>query len=225
MKRLHEVIKPFLAIILGALLFLMYLNLLQPDGGPYLAIGILAVVFAVHYIALGVVDLLLGKHLPRIPRHIFEVAAVVIFPIFMFVYFLLTFIGYADMLAQMEEKIGVAAVILFILKIQAPIGFIGFFAVASFVKRKWLERMALLFSALFVLALLLEILFNISGNPVGLGAIVVVEFALYFIYCNILFTNLPFGKGEPAPAAEPEAEEPEEEAAPEEEPEEAPAEE
>ena len=63
MKRLHEIIRPFLAIILGALLLLMYLNSFQGEG-EVLDIGIIAMVVAAFYIGVGVVGLTLNNRLP-----------------------------------------------------------------------------------------------------------------------------------------------------------------
>ena len=60
MKKLQDIIRPFLAIILGALLFLVYLNYLQLQGAT-LAVGIIAVIFSAFYVALGILNIVLGN--------------------------------------------------------------------------------------------------------------------------------------------------------------------
>lgn len=217
MKRLHEIIRPFLAIILGALLLLMYLNSLQGEG-EVLAIGIIAMVLAAFYIGVGVVGLTLNNRLLGTAKKVFEVGAVIALPLFEFVYFLLVTV-------MLAENLGPNGWFLAILKMIASLAFAVVFLVAGLVKNRHLNKLALLLASVFILALLLEVLFDVVGNAVGLGNIVVVEVVVYFLYGNILFNSLPSIKGEPAPAAEPEAEEPAEEAAPDEEVEEAPAEE
>ena len=213
MKRLHEIIRPFLAIILGALLLLMYLNSLQGEG-EVLAIGIIAMVLAAFYIGVGVVGLTLNNRLPGTAKKVFEVGAVIALPLFEFVYFLLVTI-------MLAENLGPNGWFLAILKMTASLAFAVVFLVAGLVKNRHLNKLALLLASVFILALLLEVLFDVLGNAVGLGNIVVVEVVVYFLYGNILFNSLPSIKGEPAPVEEPEAEEP----AAEEEPAEAPAEE
>ena len=218
MKRLHEIIRPFLAIILGALLLLMHLNSLQGEG-EVLAIGIIAMVLAAFYIGVGVVGLTLNNRLPGTAKKVFEVGAVIALPLFEFVYFLLVTI-------MLAENLGPNGWFLAILKMIASLAFAVVFLVAGLVKNRHLNKLALLLASVFILALLLEVLFDVLGNAVGLGNIVVVEVVVYFLYGNILFNSLPSIKGEPSPVEEPEAEEPEaEEPAAEEEPAEAPAEE
>jgi len=215
MKRLHEIIRPFLAIILGALIFLMDLNDLQGQN-EVLAYGIIGVVAAALYVAIGIIGLTLNNRLPGSAKRAFEIVSVVTFPILMFVYFLLSTIA-----AARAEILGPNGWFLAILKMTASICFAIVFLVAGLVKERHLNKLALLLASVFVLALLLEVLFDILGNAIGLGGIIVVEVVVYFIYGNILFNSLPNAKGEPAPVEEPEAEEP----AAEEEPAEAPAEE
>lgn len=215
MKRLHEIIRPFLAIILGALILLMNLNNLQGQD-KVLAYGILGIVAAALYVAIGIIGLTLNNRLPSSAKRAFEIVSVVTFPILMFVYFLLSTIAAAE-----AEILGPNGWFLSILKMAASICFALVYLVAGLVKERHLNKLALLLASVFILALLLEVLFDILGNAIGLGGIIVVEVVVYFIYGNILFNSLPNAKGEPAPVEEPESEEP----AAEEEAEEAPAEE
>ena len=203
MKRLHEILKPFLAIILGALLLLRYLNFLQGQGAT-LAIGIVAMVLAAFYLGVGVVGFTLNNKLPGPAKKVFEVGAVVAFPLFMFVFFLLVTIRLAD------NNLGPNGWFLAILKMIACIAFASVYCVAAFVKNRHLNKFSLLLAAVFVLALLLEVLFDAWGDAVGLGGIIVVEVVIFFIYGNILFNSLPV-KDFAQKQAEPEEEAPAEE--------------
>ena len=49
MKRLYDTIQPFMAIIFGALLLLVYLNYLDNENGYFLALGILGVIMASYF--------------------------------------------------------------------------------------------------------------------------------------------------------------------------------
>ena len=203
MKRLHEILKPFLAIILGALLLLRYLNWLQGDG-LWLAAGIVAMVLAAFYLGVGVVGFTLNNKLPEPAKKVFEVGAVVAFPLFMFLYFLFVTIRLAD------NNLGPNGWFLAILKMIACIAFASVYCVAAFVNNRHLNKFTLLLAAVFVLALLLAVLFDNFGDPVGLGGIIVVEVVIFFIYGNILFNSLPtkdFAQKQAEPEAEPEEEE------------------
>ena len=144
MKRLHEILKPFLAIILGALLLLRYLNFLQAQGAT-LAIGIVAMVLAAFYLGVGVVGFTLNNKLPESAKKVFEVGAVVAFPLFMFVYFLLVTIRLA------VNNLGPNGWFLAILKMIACIAFASVYCVAAFVKNRHLNKFSLLLAAVFVL--------------------------------------------------------------------------
>lgn len=205
MKRLNEIIRPFLAIILGALILLMNLNNLQGEN-EVLAYGIIGVVAAALYVAIGVIGLTLNNRLPTSAKKAFEIVVVVTFPILMFVFFLLTTINLADVL-------GPNGWFLAILKMVASICFAIVYLIAGLVKERHINKLALLLASVFILALLLEVLFDVIGNAIGLGGIIVVEVVVYFIYGNILFNSLPNPKGEAAPAAESEVEEETEEEA------------
>ena len=58
MKKITELIKPFMAIIFGVLLLLTYLNLLSSEEGKTLAIGICAVVISAYYFFIGIFGIL-----------------------------------------------------------------------------------------------------------------------------------------------------------------------
>lgn len=205
MKKLNEILRPFFEIILGALILLMNLNNLQGEN-EVLAYGIIAMVLAAFYISIGVIGLTLNNRLSGSAKKVLEIGAVVAFPVFMFVYFLLSTINLADYL-------GPNGWFLAVLKMVASICFALTFLLAGILKNRHINKMALLFASIFILVLLLEVLFDQVGNPIGLGGVVIVEVVVYFIYGNILFNSFsnfkvgPQQNDQPAEAEEAEDEE------------------
>ena len=65
------------------------------------------------------------------------------------------------------------------------------YLLATFTNSKVFTKLAQLFGMIFVLVLILNILFTTAGNPVDLGDISVPFFAIYFIFANMIFVNLP----------------------------------
>lgn len=212
MKKVTDFLKPNILIIFGALLLLYFLNFLGYSGAA-LAIGIIAVILSAYYLAIGIVEILVGNKLPPIARKALEVVNVVSFAVFMFTYFLIVVINTAD-------NMGPTAWVISILSMIAALALAGFYPVAKFVNKPIVMRLAFLFSAIFVLALLLNILFDAVGNSIVLGNVDLLLLAIYAVFTFYLFKSLD-NKGEAAPAEdkqEPVKEEKEEEPAPEEAP-------
>lgn len=199
MKRAIDFIKPNILIIFGALFFLYFMNWL-PVGGAFLALGIVAIVFSSCYIAMGVLSIIFGD---KLPKKIFEVAAVCSFAAFMFAYFLIFTINYAEV----DDFMGPTAWLIAILCMMASLALAGIYPVAKFVKLKIFMRFAYLFSAIFALALLLNIVFDPSGNSTVLGNVQLVLVAIYVSFTFYLFTSL--NKKEEAPLEEVKEEKPE----------------
>ncbi|MCR4911873.1 MAG: hypothetical protein K5925_05050 [Bacilli bacterium] len=217
MKKVYDIIKPFISIIFGALLFLIYLNSLDSQNGYFLALGILGVIFACYYIATGIIGLIVGSKLPARFKMVLEILSVDIFTLFMFLRFLFVLINYYDLYGPTAWTISIISMI-------ASLAISGFYVVARLVNKNVLYRIASMFASIFVLALLLDLVFDLRGNSVGLGEISVINLVLYALFAAILLSSvMPMQQQEqPAPqqAAEPE---PEPEAEPEEAKEEEPA--
>ena len=190
MKKVADYLKPNILIILGALLFLYYLNYLSFRGAG-LALGIVAIVFSVYYLAVGILLVLLGNKLTASLEKVLGVVSVSLFAIFMFVYFLLVTINLA-------RAMGPTAWTIKILSMIASLALLAFFMISKFVSSPITLRLACLFSAIFTLALLLDLLFDAQGNSTVLGNIDVLLVAIYAAYTFFLFNSL--GKAEAAPA-------------------------
>ena len=181
MKRLSDLLKPFLSVIFGALLFLVYFNWLGFNGWP-LALGIVAVSLAVFYITVGLLGSLLGEKFPKKSKDILDAIGVVAFPTFLGVYFLVSLI-------LSNTGIGPMGWTVSIFSILAALGLACSYMVAYFGKVKMFFKATFLFASLFVLALLLDVLLT-NGYPETLGNIVILGVVLYAVYTAILFNNL-----------------------------------
>lgn len=188
MKRFAEFIKPFVFIILGALLFLYFLNWLSLKEGA-LAIGIIATVLAVYYLTVGILGVLLGEKMPNKLRKSFDIASIISFPIFMFTYFLIMVIANA-------KAMGPTGWVIAILSMVVSISLGCIYLVSKLVNNKLLTRFSYLFAAVFTLVLLVDIVFDQLGNPIVLGNIDIIRVAIYVTYTYMLFISLKNNSGE-----------------------------
>ena len=185
MKKIGDFLKPNIFIIFGALLLLYFLNYLSLNGAS-LAIGIFAVILSTYYLVIGILGILIGNKFSPQLKKIFEVLSVSLFGAFMFIYFLLTTINGA----QINGLMGPTAWIVQILSMAAALGLAVVYTIARLVNIDALMRFAYLFSAIFALALLLNILFDISGNSRLLGNVDILLVVIYVIFTFYLFSTL-----------------------------------
>ena len=202
MKKVADFLKPNILIVFGALLLLFFLNYLQYTGGT-LAIGIIAIVMAAYYLAIGILSIIIGD---KLPKKILDIVSVCFFPVFMFVLFLIQTIQ----AAKIDNFMGPTAWIIAILSMIAALALPVIYLLSKLLNKGPLSRFAYLFAAIFVLALLLSVLFNARGDSVVLGNIDMILVAIYASYSFFLFSSL--GNVEEAPEAK---EEKKEEPAPE----------
>ena len=182
MKKISELLKPYLSIILGALLLLVYLNWLSQQEWV-LALGIIAVVMAAYYLAVGVVGIVLGDKLPKGLKLALDITSICFFPVFMFVYFLLLTING-------HQAMGPTGWVIAIISMAASISLPCAYACSKFVKAPLLGKLCFLFAAIFVLALLLNVLFDFIGDPIVLGNINIISVVIYFVYGYMLMNSL-----------------------------------
>lgn len=194
MKKIYQIIRPFLLIIFGALILLCFLNLLQAEGET-LAIGIIAIVMAAYYITVGILGVVIGDKINGQVRKLLDLISLVLFPLFTFINTLLAVIQAADFL-------GPNGWVISIITMGGSIGMVVTYLMASFSVNSLLRRLAQLFGLIFVLVLLLDILFTFNGTPVNLGDINVPTFAIYFIFANMIIVNLPNIGSEPSDNSE-----------------------
>ena len=180
MKKIKELLKPFIFIIFGALLFLFFFNYLGV-GGPGLAIGIVAIVLAVYFLVVGILSVVLGDKFGK-AKGILNLAGVATFPLLLGVIYLL------ELIASVQDGIylGPNGWTIAILSIASAFALGLLLFIAYFVRSKEFHRITFLFGAIFVLALLLDVLIE-DGFAVTLGNIVVLQVVLYACYTSMLF--------------------------------------
>ena len=191
MKKVSELLKPYLEIIFGALLFLFHFNWLAYGGG-YLALGIVAVVLSVYFVVVGILSVALGDHLPKNVKNILTVVGAGAYALFLGTYFLIGLI-YAARAASNEWSttiLGPNGWTIAIVSIAASYALGVLLILAFFLKKSALSRITMMFGAIFVLALLVDILL-VNGNAAPLGEIIVLQVILYATFVGILFQILP----------------------------------
>ena len=182
MQKIREFFKPFSSIIFGTLLFLSFLNYLSLAGAP-LAIGIIALIISIYYIVYGVIEIICKDQIPTTVNKILNVCSITLFPLLMFFIKLMDIISFADRMLP-------TAWIISIFSIITTLIMIFIYIVAFYLKNKYLDKLHILFSSLFILVLLLDLLFDTLGDPINLGNINIVKFIIYFSYSSMLLESI-----------------------------------
>lgn len=179
-KKFTDFIKPNILIIFGALLLILNLNALSAKGTA-LALGIVAVLISVYYLTVGILLVIMGNKFSSQIQKVFETLSVSLFAIFMFVNFLLTAIG---------GGMGITDWVITILSMVSSLALVIVYIMFKFGAPNLL-RFTYLFALIFVLALLLDVLFNAGGTLGGIDVFLVVIYSAYSFY---LFSSLNKGK-------------------------------
>ena len=182
MKKIQVVAKPFLSIVFGALLLLTYLNWLSLDGGA-LVIGIFALLMSLYYLGAGITEAVAGDKLPQKAKKVFDIINISLFSAFASIYYLLYITNLSDQMGPTGWIVVLAALLLsLVLAI--------FSIIARLVSNPVLKRLDVLFSALFMAALVLTLLFDSAGNPIKLGSIDVISLVIYALFGMMLLESL-----------------------------------
>ena len=170
MNKIIELIKPYLSIVFGFLLFLYYFNYLQYSG-ILLAIGIIAVFISLYYLVHGILNFFLDDKMKN-GKDILNLVSLSLFTLFYFFYLIVVIVNNSNIF-------GPTSWVIVIFGLLTSLAFPAFAIIAHFVKNKTLSKLSYLFNFLFFLGLLLSIFFNMSGNAIRLGD-------LDFIYTLII---------------------------------------
>ena len=191
MKKIMGLIKPFLALVLGILMLLYYLNYYIGSGvtGSYLALGIIGLVIGSWLIFAALIGLLW----PRMPvglKKVFDIVSISSFAGFMFVDFLMEVIN-------TYQAMGASSWIIYVLGMVASSGLCAVYIISRFVRGDAMSKVASIFGLVFVLALISRLLFPASAQgPVSIDDIPLVPVLMYVIYCFLLFKSLAKEKAE-----------------------------
>ena len=182
MKKIQVVAKPFLSIVFGALLLLTYLNWLSLDGGA-LVIGVIALLMSLYYLGAGITEAVAGDKLPQKAKKVFDIINISLFSAFASIYYLLYITNLSDQMGPTGWIVALAALLL-------SLALAIFSIIARLVSNPVLKRLDVLFSALFMAALVLTLLFDSAGNPVTLGSIDVISLVIYALFGMMLLESL-----------------------------------
>ena len=188
MRKIMDLVKPYLSLIFGVLFFLLFLNNLRANGEAF-AIGIVATVISSYYLCAGILGIVLGDKMPDGLKKVFSILSASLFPTFMFVFYLLQII-------QVHELMGPTAWVIYPLCMGASLLMVVFYVISRFVKSPVMVRLAGMFAAIFVLALVTTLLFDAQGNQATFATIGVVELLVYSIFAVLLFNSLSKEKAE-----------------------------
>ena len=183
MKKFTELVRPFLALIFGALLFLYYMNTLKASGAE-LAIGIVGFIFAIYYLSIGVMGVV-WPSMPAGAKRVFNIISITLYPTFMFVYFIFYIVRAYEFMYPSQW-------VIIILGMISAISLSAFYVVSRFARQEVFVRLASLFGLVFALCLVCSVLFQSNGQnySVLLGQIEVVPILIYCIYCSLMFNSL-----------------------------------
>ena len=190
MNKVIELIKPYLSIVFGFLLFLYYFNYLQYSG-ILLAIGIIAVFISLYYLVHGILNLFLNDKIKG-GKDILNLVSLSLFPLFYFFYLILAIVNNSNIF-------GPTSWVIVIFGLLTSLAFPAFAIIAHFVKNKTLSKLSYLFNFLFFLGLLLSVYFNMSGNAIRLGDLdfiyTLIILCFFFLSVEVLVEK-PMGKSE-----------------------------
>ena len=189
-EKIQEVAKPFLPIVFGSLLLRTYLNWLSLNGGA-LVIGIFALLMSLYYLGAGITEAVAGEKLSAKAKKVFGIINISLFSAFASIFYLLYITNLSDRMGPTAWIVALAALLL-------PLALVLFSVIARLVSNPVLKRLGVLFSALFMAALVLTLLFDVSGNPITLGSIDIVSLVIYALYGVMLLESLANKETEPA---------------------------
>ena len=182
MKKIQKVAKPFLSIVFGALLLLTYLNWLSSGGGA-LVIGVIALLISLYYLGAGITEAVAGDKLSPKAKKVFDILNISLFSAFASIYYLLYITNLSDQMGPTGWIVVLAALLL-------SLALAIFSIIARLVSNPVLKRLDVLFSALFMAALVLTLLFDSAGNPIKLGSIDVISLVIYALFGMMLLESL-----------------------------------
>ena len=178
MKKIRELLKPFLEIIFGAIVFFSYSLCLYGAGGT-LALGIIATVIAAYFLTIGILKIVLGERFSKRTKRILLISGLSAFA---------CFITAASIIAMVNGGLQVNGWIILIAMTVSSFAFGLFLILSEFANSKFISRLAQLFGAVFVLTLFLCVLIPpTSPVPAKIGDISILEVGLYVAYAIMAF--------------------------------------
>lgn len=154
-------------------------------------IGIFALLMSLYYLGAGITEAVAGEKLAPKAKKVFGIINISLFSVFASIFYLLY-------IANLSDRMGPTAWIVALAALLLSLALVLFSVIARLVSNPVLKRLDVLFSALFMAALVLTLLFDVSGNPITLGSIDIVSLVIYALYGVMLLESLTNKETEPA---------------------------
>ena len=156
-----------------------------------MVIGIFALLMSLYYLGAGITEAVAGEKLSAKAKKVFGIINISLFSAFASIFYLLYITNLSDRMGPTAWIVALAALLL-------SVALAIFSVIARLVSNPVLNRLDVLFSALFMAALVLTLLFDVSGNPITLGSIDIVSLVIYALYGVMLLESLANKETEPA---------------------------
>lgn len=191
MKKIREFISPFISIILGAILFLVYLNYLQLSGFA-LVIGIIGFLISFYYLLIGIVNIFISDKLSLVAKNILNLVSITLFPLFIFICDIMGLVNNGS------TSMGPTAWAISIISLITSLCLIVTYIVMKVSpNNESLNKIAFLIASIFVLVLILDLVFDHNGYTISIGDIDLVGLLIYSSYGLMLFDSLAASNSEP----------------------------
>ena len=137
----------------------------------------------------------IGEKIGQTGKKVIDIISISLFPVFMFVFFLLQVINGANLM-------GPTGWVIAILSMVGCLAFAVFYIIHRCASSKLVTRLTYLFASIFALILLLNVLFEFSGNPYAIDDIVIALVIMYIVFAYMLFNSLGKMEEDSAPKQE-----------------------
>ena len=138
---------------------------------------------SLYYLGAGITEAVAGEKLSAKAKKVFGIINISLFSAFASIYYLLYITNLSDQMGPTGWIVALAALLL-------SLALAIFSIIARLVSNPVLKRLDGLFSALFMAALVLTLLFDSAGNPVTLGSIDVISLVIYALFGMMLLESL-----------------------------------
>ena len=138
---------------------------------------------SLYYLGAGITEAVTGDKLSPKAKKVFDILNISLFSAFASIYYLLYITNLSDQMGPTGWIVVLAALLL-------SLALAIFSIIARLVSNPVLKRLDGLFSALFMAALVLTLLFDSVGNPVTLGSIDVISLVIYALFGMMLLESL-----------------------------------
>lgn len=182
MEKIRNLIKPYLAVVFGVLFLLANLNYLTGGRATVVTVGVFALIFAIYYIAYGLVAALFSNKIPANVKKPLDVVVICLYPLFEFIISLIMIIENANM-------IGPSGWIIIILTLISSIAFVVLYVMGNFVNGLKLDGIIYLLGFIFTVALVVSHIFYLDGTPIIIGDVAIVDIAIVAIYISMMFAS------------------------------------